>query len=108
MRQTKHITVAVPVDLYRQTRRLAAEYDTTVTALVAYLIERLPLHLKNAGVKPGQVRHRPVLSAKELAKLPAKIPSWLPAPTPSENAISPTGPAESAATPADSAASASA
>jgi hypothetical protein len=46
MRKVKHITVAVPVDLYRQTRRLAAEYDTTVTAMVAYLLERPRLTLR--------------------------------------------------------------
>jgi hypothetical protein len=46
VRDTRHITVAVSADLYRQTRRLAAEYDTTVTAFVAYFLQELPRLLK--------------------------------------------------------------
>jgi hypothetical protein len=42
MRKVMNITVAVPPELYRQTRRLAAEYDTTVTDMVRYLLEKLP------------------------------------------------------------------
>jgi hypothetical protein len=42
MRNVKNITVAVSAELYRQTRKLAAEYDTTVTAMVAHLLQRLP------------------------------------------------------------------
>jgi hypothetical protein len=42
MRNVKNITVAVSAALYRQTRKLAAEYDTTVTAMVAHLLQRLP------------------------------------------------------------------
>ena len=41
MRKRRHITVSVTPELYRQTRRLAAECDTTVSAMVAYLIEKL-------------------------------------------------------------------
>jgi hypothetical protein len=53
MREVRHITVAVSPELYRQTRRLAAEYDTTVTALVAYLLERLPRALEAARYPKG-------------------------------------------------------
>lgn len=42
MREVRHITVAVTPDLYRQTRRIAADYDTTVTAIVADLLHKLP------------------------------------------------------------------
>ena len=42
MRNVRSITEAVTPELYRQTRMLAVEYDTTVTALVAYLLERMP------------------------------------------------------------------
>jgi hypothetical protein len=35
MRTIRNITVAVSPELYRQTRMLAAEYDSTVTAMVA-------------------------------------------------------------------------
>jgi hypothetical protein len=40
------ITAAVSPELYRQTRMLAAEYDTTVTAMVAYLFKAMPRALK--------------------------------------------------------------
>jgi hypothetical protein len=53
MRPTRTITVAVSADLYRQTRHIAAEYDSTVTNLVAFVLENLPrlLKLTNYGVK---------------------------------------------------------
>ena len=53
MRNVRNITVAVTPELYRQTRRLAADYDTTVTEIVAYLLERLPDALKRAGYPVG-------------------------------------------------------
>jgi hypothetical protein len=34
MRTVRNITVAVDPEIYRQTRRIAAEYDTTVTDMV--------------------------------------------------------------------------
>jgi hypothetical protein len=49
MREVRNITVAVTPELHRQTRKLAAEMDTTVTALVAYLLVRMPAALKAAG-----------------------------------------------------------
>jgi hypothetical protein len=72
MRNVKHITV-VPLDLYRQTRRLAAEYDTTVTALVAYLLERLPIHVQKARLPKGGIKHRRVRGPGELEPLPHLI-----------------------------------
>lgn len=53
MRTVRNITVAVTPELYRQTRMLAAEYDSTVTALVAYLLQRLPKALKAARFPAG-------------------------------------------------------
>jgi hypothetical protein len=53
MRTVKNITVAVSPELYRQTRMLAAEYDSTVTAMVAYLLERMPKALKAARFPVG-------------------------------------------------------
>jgi hypothetical protein len=70
MRNVKNITVAVSVDLYRQTRRLAAEYDTTVTAMVAYLLQRLPDALKRA-------------------QFPVGGPKWAPATRPNQSAAAP-------------------
>lgn len=46
--QRKNITVAVTLEHYREIRHLAVEYDTTVTALVAYLLKRLPDALRRA------------------------------------------------------------
>lgn len=56
MPKVRHITVAVSPELYRQTRHLAAEYDTTVTAIVAYLLERLPDALKRSRYPVGGVK----------------------------------------------------
>ena len=81
MRQTRHITVAVPLDLYLQSRRLAAEYDTTITAMVAYLLERLPKHLKNAGY-PVDGPRRKVLGPADLAREEAEKRTQTPPPTP--------------------------
>lgn len=47
-RKCKHITVSVTEEQYHRTRLLAAEFDTTVTALVAYLFDRLPDALRRA------------------------------------------------------------
>jgi hypothetical protein len=62
MREVRHITVAVTPELYLQTRKLAAEMDSTVTAMVAYLLERFPSYLKASGysvtVPPGAPCHR--------------------------------------------------
>jgi hypothetical protein len=53
-RKCKHITVAVTEEQYHRTRLLAAEFDTTVTALVAYLLERLPDALRRARYPKSQ------------------------------------------------------
>jgi hypothetical protein len=71
MRKTRKVTVNVPHDLYLQSRRLAAEYDTTLTAMVAYLLERLPRHLKNAGYPVGGPTRR-VLGPADLARVEAR------------------------------------
>ncbi|MGA8730132.1 MAG: hypothetical protein WB608_15370 [Terracidiphilus sp.] len=39
---TKNITVTVPEQTYRQARVWAAERDTSLSAVVAYLLESLP------------------------------------------------------------------
>jgi hypothetical protein len=54
MRKVRNITVAVDPELYRQTRRLAAEYDTTVTDMVRYLLERFPRALKESRYPGGR------------------------------------------------------
>ena len=49
MREVRHITVAVSPEIYCQSRKLAAEMDSTGTAMVAYLLQRFPSALKAAG-----------------------------------------------------------
>ncbi len=53
-RKCKHITVAVTEEQYHRTRLLAAEFDTTVTSLVAYLLDRLPDALRRARYPKSQ------------------------------------------------------
>jgi hypothetical protein len=54
MRTVRNITVAVPTELYRQTRKLAADYDSTVTDMVRYLLRALPEALKAARYPGGR------------------------------------------------------
>ena len=56
MSKVKHITVAVSPELYRQTRHLAANHDTTVPELVKYLLLKLPEALKAARYPGGPPR----------------------------------------------------
>ena len=48
MRKVRNITVAVDPELYRQTRHLAAEYNTSVTDMVRFLLLAMPEALKAA------------------------------------------------------------
>jgi hypothetical protein len=77
MNKIKHITVAVSPELYRQTRHLAAEYDSTVTAIVAYLLERLPQALKAARFPVGgaSAASKPTGPAQEAVISPQKPPT---------------------------------
>jgi hypothetical protein len=75
MRTVKNITVAVSPELYRKTRMLAVEYDTTVTTLVTYLLSEMPraLHFARYPAPGTQSASSPPQSAD---KTPApKVPS---------------------------------
>jgi hypothetical protein len=52
-RKVKNITVCVSPEIYRQTRHLAAEYDSTVSTIVAWLLERLPAALERTRFPKG-------------------------------------------------------
>lgn len=54
MRKVRNITVAVEPALYRQTRKLAAEYVVTVTDLVRFLLLTLPEAVKSARFPGGR------------------------------------------------------
>jgi hypothetical protein len=62
MRTVRNITVCVSPELYRQTKQLAAKYDTTVTGVVAFLLERLPDALKRTAYPVGGIKRRPIRS----------------------------------------------
>ncbi len=58
MRKVKNITVSVTPEVYRDARHLAADYDSTVSAFVAWLLPRLRVSLERTrfpkgGVKPS-------------------------------------------------------
>jgi hypothetical protein len=53
MRTVRNITVAVEPELYRQTRKIAADYDTTVTDMVRFLLLVLPDAVKAARYPGG-------------------------------------------------------
>ena len=52
-RKVKNITVCVSPEIYRQTRHLAAEYDSTVSTIVAWLLQRLPEALERTRFPKG-------------------------------------------------------
>jgi len=54
MRKVRNITVAVDPELYRQTRHLAAEYNTSVTDMVRFLLLAMPEALKAARYPGGR------------------------------------------------------
>jgi len=88
MRKIRHITVSVTPELYRQTRHLAAEYDTTVSAMVAYLLERFPSALKAAQFQGGPA-HCAAAQASAPVAQPLAVSADPPAltPSPEKNAI---------------------
>ena len=57
MERIRNITVAVSNDLYRQTRRLAAQYDTTVTEMVRFLLRTLPEAVEAARFPGGRPQY---------------------------------------------------
>ncbi len=88
MRNVRNITVAVTPELYRQTRMLAVEYDTTVTALVAYLLERMPKALKAARFPVGGPQPTPSAPPTQSAGQTPTSTADTPSPSPLKVAIS--------------------
>jgi hypothetical protein len=99
MRKVRNITVSVDPELYRQTRRLAAEYDTNVTDIVRFLLERLPGALKAARYPGGHPQSGIAAARAASATPPAPTSAPLadplnssqpaPVPDPASNAPSP-------------------
>jgi len=67
----RNITVTVNDNAYRQARIWAAKRDTSVSAVVTYLLERLPgLPVANSGFPLEN-------SAYEKPGAPASKPTWI-------------------------------
>ena len=101
MRTVRNITVAVEPELYRQTRKIAADYDTTVTDMVRFLLLVLPEAVKAARYPGGRPQFG--LAAARAARaaaaaLPAApainplSPSLPSSPSPETSEISPCAP----------------
>ncbi len=72
MRTVRNITVAVEPELYRQTRKIAADYDTTVTDMVRYLLLILPEAVKEARYPGGRPQFG--LAAARIDRADAEAP----------------------------------
>ena len=81
MRKVKNITVCVTPEIYRQARHLAAEYDTTVSAIVAWLLPRLPAALERTRFPKGGPKPSLQPAPPPAAPTPSPFPD-LPTPTP--------------------------
>jgi hypothetical protein len=81
MRTVRNITVAVDPDLYHQTRKVAAEYNTTVTDMVRFLLLVLPEAVKDARYPGGRPQFG--LAAARAARAASAAPPAAPAPLPS-------------------------
>ena len=95
MRTVRNITVAVTPELYRQTRRIAADYDTIVTDMVRFLLLALPEAVKAARYPGGCPQFG--LAAARAARAAASAPPAAtspnpPAPSPEKSEISPCTP----------------
>ncbi|MGA2674949.1 MAG: hypothetical protein ABSE99_17175 [Terracidiphilus sp.] len=92
MRTVRNITVAVEPELYRQTRRIAADYDTTVTDMVRFLLLVLPEAVKSARYPGGRPQFG-LAAARAAASAPAATPAINPpSPSPEKCEIPPCTP----------------
>jgi len=88
MPKFKNITVSVPIEVYREARRFAALYDSSVSAMTAYLLEHLPDAIKRSRFPKGGVK-------------PSTPPAPAgPAPSPAPHAPGSTSPGPAAPSPA--------
>ena len=95
MRTVRNITVAVEPELYRQTRRIAADYDTTVTDMVRFLLLALPDAVKAARYPGGAPQFGLAVYRRDRAAAsapPAATSPNPPTPSPEKSEISPCTP----------------
>jgi hypothetical protein len=89
MRTVRNITVAVEPELYRQTRRVAADYDTTVTDMVRFLLLALPEAVKAAHYPGGRPQFGLAAARAAASAPPADLSPNPPTPSPEKSEISP-------------------
>jgi hypothetical protein len=91
MRTVRNITVCVSPELYRQTKLLAAKYDTTVSGVVAYLLERLPDALERARYPVGGTKRKSSASMSSVGGIKqqssASMSSFAPASVPASQSL---------------------
>ena len=75
MRTVRNITVAVDPELYRQTRKIAADYDTTVTDMVKFLLLVLPEAVKDARYPGGRPQFGRAAARAAGAATPPAVPT---------------------------------
>jgi len=91
MRTVRNITVCVSPEIYSQTRMLAAEYETTVSGMVAYLLEGLPNALERARCPVGGTKHNSSASKASVGDIKqqssASMSSFAPASVPASQSL---------------------
>ena len=93
MRTVRNITVAVEPELYRQTRKIAADYDTTVTDMVRFLLLALPEAVKAARYPGGRPQFGLAAARASASAPPATTDINPPSPSlPEKNGTSPCAP----------------
>jgi hypothetical protein len=97
MRTVRNITVAVTPELYHQTRKIAAEYNTSVTDMVRFLLLALPEAVK-AALYPGgrpQFGRAVYLKARAAARAAAQTqPTPSPSPKTENSPCTPVNPTQ--------------
>jgi hypothetical protein len=86
MRKVKNITVCVSPEIYHEARLFAAEYDSTVSTVVAWLLPRLRValertHFPKGGPKPA-AKPAPATDVLVIAHPPCTLTPETCTPTP--------------------------
>ena len=76
MPKVRNITVAVSPELYRQTRRIAADSDTTITELVRHILIHLPELLRSTNHQAANSRAEATSAEATPPSLPAVAPPF--------------------------------
>jgi hypothetical protein len=85
MRKVRNITVAVKPEIYRQTRQIATDYNTTVTDMIRFLLLALPDAVKAARYPGGRPQFELAAARADRAAAsapPAATPPNPPSPSP--------------------------